>query len=76
MDTAITEVIPNPIPQLLLDNPTIQTILFNGQKAQKLFDKYFEQQQNITYHTLPSSSPANAQFSFDKLLAHWQIIKS
>lgn len=75
MDTAITEVIPNPIDQLLVENPSIQTVLFNGQKAQKLFEKHFEKQQNINYHSLPSSSPANAQFSLDKLLLAWQIVK-
>ncbi|MCA5005856.1 DNA-deoxyinosine glycosylase [Sphingobacterium bovistauri] len=76
MDTAITEVIPNPINQLLQKNSTIQTVLFNGQKTQKLFDKYFERQQNLSYHTLPSSSPANAQFTLEKLLLDWQIVKS
>lgn len=76
MDTSITEVIPNPINQLLQDNPTIQTILFNGQKAQKLFDKYFSKQEDLIYITLPSTSPANAQFTLDKLLLHWKIVKS
>ena len=74
MDIAITEVVPNKINQLLQENPTIQTILFNGQKAQKLFEKYFVKQQDIGYHTLPSSSPANAQFSLEKLITHWQIV--
>lgn len=75
MDTAISEVIPNPIPQLLTQHPTITKIIFNGQKAQKLFDKYFQKQDNLSYITLPSSSPANAQFSIDKILQHWEIIK-
>lgn len=75
MDTAITEVIPNTIDQLLIENPTIRSIFFNGQKAQKLFEKYFVKQQSLNYQTLPSTSPANAQFTFEKLLAHWQIVK-
>jgi hypoxanthine-DNA glycosylase len=75
MDTAISEVIPNAIPQLLAENPTITRVIFNGQKAQKLFDKYFKKQENLTYITLPSTSPANAQFNLDRLLLLWQIIK-
>lgn len=75
MDTAISEVIPNPIPQLLAENPSITKVIFKGQKAQKLFVKYFEKQQNLNYITLPSTSPANAQFSLDKLIQHWKIIK-
>jgi len=75
MDTAISEVIPNTIPQLLAEHPTITKVIYNGQKAQKLFEKYFKKQENISYITLPSTSPANAQFSLDKLLLHWEIIK-
>ena len=75
MDTDISEVIPNTIPQLLAEHPTITKVIFNGQKAQKLFDKYFKKQDNINYITLPSTSPANAQFSIDKLLLHWEIVK-
>lgn len=75
MDTAISEVIPNPIPQFLAEYSSITTIIFNGQKAQKLFDKYFKNQENLHYITLPSTSPANAQFSFDRLLKHWEVIK-
>lgn len=75
MDTAISEVIPNPIPQFLAEYSSITTIIFNGQKAQKLFDKYFKNQENLHYITLPSTSPANAQFSFDRLLQHWEVMK-
>lgn len=75
MDTAISEVIPNAIPQLLAENPTITRVIFNGQKAQKLFDKYFKKKENLTYITLPSTSPANAQFTLERLLLLWQIIK-
>ncbi|MBD1430488.1 MULTISPECIES: DNA-deoxyinosine glycosylase [Sphingobacterium] len=75
MDTDISEVIPNTIPQLLAEKPAISNVIFNGQKAQKLFEKYFKKQENLNYITLPSTSPANAQFSIEKLLQHWEIIK-
>jgi len=75
MDTAISEVIPNSINQLLEEHPSITTVIFNGQKAQKLFDKYFRRQENLNYITLPSTSPANAQFNLERLLLQWEIIK-
>lgn len=75
IDTAIIKVTPNPIPQLLAENPSITHVIFNGQKAQKLFDRYFKKQDNRSYITLPSTSPANAQFNMEKLLQHWEIIK-
>lgn len=75
MDTAITDVIPNAIDRLLTENPSIQSVFFNGQKAQKLFDKHFHKEEHLHYITLPSTSPANAQFSLDRLIQHWQIIK-
>ncbi|MCI0920033.1 DNA-deoxyinosine glycosylase [Sphingobacterium rhinopitheci] len=74
MDIHISEVIPNPIPTLLAKNPTIHSIYFNGQKAQQLYDKNFKPINTIHYQMLPSSSPANAQFSFQKLVELWEII--
>lgn len=75
MDTDIVQELPNDITHLLLDNPDIKTICFNGQKAQKLYDKYFEHMPGIQYFTLPSTSPANASFNQERLLAAWQIIR-
>lgn len=74
MDTDIMAEVPNPIPTLLQENPSIETIYFNGKKAQLLYDRYFERFAHISYHTLPSSSPANASFNEKRLLAHWTII--
>jgi len=76
MDNNITEVIPNSIPSLLKKNTSIHSIYFNGQKAEKLFNKYFSKDENLQYRCLPSTSPANAQFSLKKLIDIWQIIKN
>lgn len=75
MDTHISDVIPNDIPNLLSGNSSIKGIFFNGQKAQKLYDQHFERDPQYSYCTLPSSSPANAQFSFMRLVEAWQIIR-
>ena len=76
MDLDIVQEVPNNIPKLLETNPGIQAIFFNGQKAEKLFDKYFERKEGIRYCTLPSSSPANASFNQDRLLEHWKTIRT
>jgi len=75
MDTAISKVVPNAIPELLDKHPSIQAVYFNGQKAQKLFDQFLSRRDSISYRCLPSSSPANAQFSLQKLNEVWQIIQ-
>lgn len=73
MDVDIKEVSPNAITQLLTGYP-IERVFFNGQKAASLFDKHFQRAPHILYHTLPSSSPANAQYSFDRLLEEWKVV--
>ena len=75
MDTDILKEIPNPIHQLLQEHPSITTVCFNGQKAEKLYDKYFDRQDSLHYIVLPSSSPANANFTQERLLEKWKVIK-
>lgn len=72
MDTNILNEIPNDIHALIMANPSIKTIAFNGQKAQKLYHKYFEPVGGLNYCTLPSTSPANAQFTLERLKEHWR----
>ncbi len=74
MDSAIRDEEPNDIVKLLAENKTIQTIAFNGKKAEQLFDRYFERFPNIRYLSMPSTSPANAACGFEKLCKHWKQI--
>ena len=73
LDTKINNEIPNKMSELLLSNPTIQTIIFNGQKAEKLYKKHFEINIGIKYFTVLSSSPANASFTFEQKLKNWEF---
>lgn len=75
MDTDILKESPNKIDQLLQENPEIKALCFNGQKAQKLFDKYFKRVDRIQYTTLPSTSPANARYSQERLSDAWGVIR-
>lgn len=72
MDTDIQHVEANAIHGLLLEFPNIQKIVFNGKKAQQLYDKHFDRLETIQYKTLPSTSPANATWNLEKLCTAWK----
>ena len=73
LDSDIQKEIPNEIPNLIQQNPTINKIIFNGQKAEKLYKKHFEFLNKIKYFTVLSSSPANAAFTYDQKLENWKL---
>lgn len=72
MDSAIRNETPNDIDTFLDRHPHIKTIAFNGQKARHMFDKFFTERSGITYYTMPSTSPANASCSLEKLCLSWE----
>lgn len=72
LDSAIRDEEPNAILQLLAAHPSIHTVLFNGKKAQQLYQRYFTELPNLRYFCMPSTSPANAACKFDQLLLKWQ----
>ncbi|MEN5232216.1 DNA-deoxyinosine glycosylase [Sphingobacterium faecium] len=72
MDLDIVEEIPNDLPCFFSQHPQLQTIIFNGQKAHRVYEKHFTKSEHYQYYTLPSTSPANAQYSLEKLLQEWQ----
>lgn len=55
----------------LLQKTKIERIFANGKTAEKLYNKYVKEQTGKEITVLPSSSPANAAFSFDKLVENW-----
>jgi len=71
LDVDIKNEQPNAIAALIEANPTIKTIAFNGQKAEKLYFNYNPKIDHLTYLTLLSTSPANAAFSFEQKLVDW-----
>ena len=71
-------VIPNEIARLLKATPTITTVCFNGQTAEKLFKRHFPRllaSAGINFITLPSTSPAHASMKFADKLDAWHIVK-
>lgn len=74
-DSSIDNVKVNDI-QSILNSTNIQYIYTNGKKAHQLYQKYCLPITHKEDICLPSSSPANAQFSLERLIKEWNIILS
>lgn len=76
LDSAIRNEEPNDIETFINHHQQITTIVFNGKKAEQLYDKYFDRVNHIKYLLLPSTSPANAACGVKELQEKWkQILK-
>ena len=73
-DSSIKNVKTNDVSELILKTK-IKNIFINGSKAYNLYMKYCFGHVNIEVCKLPSTSAANATYSFDALLREWSIIK-
>lgn len=69
-DSSIKEVVPNDITSVLRESP-IKRIYGNGDKACQLYNKFCKEQTGMDIIKLPSTSPANAAFSIDRLMESW-----
>ena len=72
-DSSIKDVVPNDIAALLRETK-IEKIFVNGKTAEKHFIKYIEPVLKIKAVCLPSTSPANAAWSLDRLTKAWSAI--
>ena len=70
-DSTIKNVTPNDL-SVILDNTPVRQIFVNGAAAYKYFTKY---NKHLSAIKLPSTSPANAAFSLERLKEEWKIIK-
>ncbi len=70
-DSSIKNVVPNDI-RVILNHSQVDRIFVNGKKAESLYKKYIEKQVGIKAIYLPSTSPANASWSEDRLAAEWK----
>jgi hypoxanthine-DNA glycosylase len=69
-DSAIKNVVPNDI-RSLLNKSEIAAIYANGGKAYELYNRYCYQETNKMITKMPSTSPANASYSLEKLVVCW-----
>jgi hypoxanthine-DNA glycosylase len=74
-DSTITNVTPNDL-IVILNNSNVTRIFVNCKTAYKYYVKYIEKSINIKATVLPSTSPANASTSLEKLIESWQLIKN
>ncbi|MDD7333596.1 MAG: DNA-deoxyinosine glycosylase [Lachnospiraceae bacterium] len=72
-DASIRDVVPNDISGIL-EAADIRKIYANGAKSYELYQKYIYPQTKREIVKLPSTSPANAVFSYERLLEAWKII--
>ena len=76
LDSAIQNPVANDFESLFNQYPHLSAILFNGKKAQQLFQRHVVGHQAIpeTVKTvcMPSTSPANAMMNFEDKYLFWQ----
>ncbi|MBQ4651076.1 MAG: DNA-deoxyinosine glycosylase [Firmicutes bacterium] len=73
-DSSIKNVVPNDFSEILAESK-IERIFINGKTAEKFYKKYQAKTVDIPAVCLPSTSPANAAWSFERLKEAWNIIK-
>lgn len=61
--------------RIILDSCNIERIYCNGRKSHELYKKYIEPQTGREAVCLPSTSPANAQWTLERLIEEWSVIR-
>ena len=69
-DSSIKNVVPADL-SIILDTAKISHNFVNGKKAEQLYKKFLEKETGIKAVALPSTSPANASWSTDRLFEYW-----
>ena len=72
-DSSIKDVVPNDL-SVILNNSRVKRIFCNGAASHRLYQKYIYPINNIPAQKLPSTSPANAAWSLERLAEEWKII--
>jgi hypoxanthine-DNA glycosylase len=72
-DSSIKNAIPANLLEIL-SNSNIDRICANGEKAYQLAVEFFSKNIGQKIFKLPSSSSANAKYSFEKLILEWEKI--
>ena len=73
-DTSIKSVKPNDIAGII-ENTAVSRIFVNGKTAEKYYIRYIEKTVGKRAICLPSTSPANAAWSLERLTEAWSVIR-
>ncbi len=74
LDSAIRTPVPNDLAQLKRLAPRLQAVAHNG--AESARSRRLTETLGVAVHALPSTSPANASWSFERKLAAWREVFS
>lgn len=74
-DSSIRNVVPNDLSRIL-DTAKIEHIYVNGKTSGKYYQKYLRSKTGREAVCLPSTSPANASWTLDKLVEAWRVIRA
>ena len=72
-DSSIKNVVPNDINEII-ENSKISRVFCNGTLSYKMYTKHIFPDTGIQAEKLPSTSPANAAFSLERLTQAWKAI--
>ena len=72
LDSAIRTPVPNDLAALARRAPGLRAIAHNG--AESARSRRLTEALGVEVHTLPSTSPANASWSFERKLAAWGAV--
>ena len=72
-DSSIRDVIPNDLSPIL-ETAAIEQIFCNGRKSWDMYHRYIEPVTDRPAILLPSTSPANAACTMEKLITAWKVI--
>lgn len=72
-DSTIKNVVPNDL-DAIIKNSKVKRIFVNGKTAEKYYNKYTKDKLGRAAVCLPSTSPANAAWSIERLVGAWWII--
>ena len=72
-DASIREVRANDL-SVILDHSPVRKIFCNGKTSWQMYEKWILPSTGLEAVCLPSTSPANAQWSLDRLIEAWSVI--
>ena len=72
-DASIRNAEPNDL-RVITDSCDIRAIYCNGKKSLEVYNKYIEPVLGRPAEALPSTSPANAAWSLERLIEAWSVI--
>lgn len=72
-DSSVRDVVSNDL-SVILDHSKVGRIYCNGALSHKMYMKYIYPTTGIEAVKLPSTSPANAAYSMDRLEKEWRVI--